>query len=109
MNLPLIQSLGVSNKAHIEAATDMVKKIGAKKVGVLGLAFKPGTDDLRESPVLEVIAALNEAGIEVVAHDTVITRATPIGANWAMCAMAAPACRLWQMICLKCCKTALMT
>ena len=78
VDLPLIQSLGTSNKAHIEAATDMVRRTGAKRVGVLGLAFKPGTDDLRESPVLEVIAALNAEGIEVVAHDTAITRATPL-------------------------------
>lgn len=78
VDLPLIQSLGTSNKAHIDAATDMVRKTGAKKVGVLGLAFKPGTDDLRESPILEVIAALNAEGIEVVAHDTAITRATPL-------------------------------
>lgn len=78
VDLPLIQSLGTSNAAHIDAATDMVRRSGAKRVGVLGLAFKPGTDDLRESPILEVIAALNAEGVEVVAHDTAITRDTPL-------------------------------
>jgi GDP-mannose 6-dehydrogenase len=78
VDLPLVQSLGASNRAHIDAAIDMVKASGAKRVGILGIAFKPGTDDLRESPILEVIAALNADGIEVVAHDTAITCDTPL-------------------------------
>ncbi len=76
--LPMIDSLTVSNKTHIAEAADMVRKTGAKKVGVLGLAFKPGTDDLRESPILEVIAALNAEGVEVMVHDVAITPETPL-------------------------------
>lgn len=83
VNLPMIDALGQSNKAQINAALDMVRATGAKKVGVLGLAFKPGTDDLRESPILEVIAALNEDGVEVVIHDTAITRDTPLAGQLA--------------------------
>ncbi|MGB0927974.1 MAG: nucleotide sugar dehydrogenase [Pikeienuella sp.] len=83
VDLPLINSLGVSNKTHIEEATAMVRKTGAKKVGVLGLAFKPGTDDLRESPILEVIAALNAEGVEVEIHDTAITPETPLAGQLA--------------------------
>lgn len=78
VDLPLIQSLGRSNRAHIDAAIQMVTKTGAKRIGVLGIAFKPGTDDLRESPILEVIAALLEAGKEVVVNDPAITKATPL-------------------------------
>ena len=78
VSLPMIDSLTVSNKTHIEEAAEMVRKTGAKKVGVLGLAFKPGTDDLRESPILEVIAALNAEGVEVMAHDVAITPDTPL-------------------------------
>ena len=78
VSLPMIDSLTVSNKAHIEEAAEMVRKTGAKKVGVLGLAFKPGTDDLRESPILEVIAALNAEGVEVMVHDVAITPDTPL-------------------------------
>ncbi len=78
VDLPLIQSLGSSNRAHIDEAIDMVRKTGAKRVGILGLAFKAGTDDLRESPILEVIGALNAEGVEVVAHDTAITKETPL-------------------------------
>ncbi|MGZ2258553.1 nucleotide sugar dehydrogenase [Roseobacter sp. A03A-229] len=78
VELPMIQSLGASNETHIDAALRMVRETGARKVGVLGLAFKPGTDDLRESPILEVIAALNADGVEVVIHDPAITRETPL-------------------------------
>ena len=78
VSLPMIENLDVSNKAHIDEAVRMIRETGAKRVGVLGLAFKPGTDDLRESPILEVIAQLREDGIEVVAHDPAITQATAI-------------------------------
>ena len=56
----------------------MALETGARKVAVLGAAFKPGTDDLRESPILEVIAALTDAGVEVSVHDTAITPETNI-------------------------------
>jgi len=78
VDLPMIESLGVSNKTHIERAVEMVRETGAKKVGILGLAFKQGTDDLRESPILEVIAALNAEGVEVAIHDPAITPSTPL-------------------------------
>jgi GDP-mannose 6-dehydrogenase len=78
VSLPLIESLGVSNATHIERAVEMARETGAKTIGVLGLAFKPGTDDLRESPILEVIAALNAEGINVVIHDPAITPETPL-------------------------------
>lgn len=78
VSLPMIDSLTGSNKTHIDEAAEMVRKTGAKKVGVLGLAFKPGTDDLRESPILEVIAALNAEGVEIMVHDVAITPETPL-------------------------------
>lgn len=81
VSLPMIETLGASNQAQIETATQMLRDTGAKRVGVLGLAFKPGTDDLRESPILEVIAALRAEGVEVIAHDPAITADTNIGAQ----------------------------
>ena len=83
VDLPMIQSLGVSNQSHIEQALEMTRKTGAKKVGILGLAFKPGTDDLRESPILEVIAALNAEGVAVSIHDPAITPETPLAGQLA--------------------------
>ncbi|MEM6385667.1 MAG: nucleotide sugar dehydrogenase [Pseudomonadota bacterium] len=78
VSLPLIENLGVSNREQIESAARMAVQTGAKRVGILGLAFKPGTDDLRESPTLEVIADLREQGVEIVAHDPAITCETAI-------------------------------
>lgn len=78
VTLPMIDSLGQSNQAQIAEAIDMALATGARKIGILGLAFKQGTDDLRESPILEVIAALNEKGIQVSIHDTAITAKTPL-------------------------------
>lgn len=78
VSLPLIGNLDRSNKEQIEEATRMVRETGAKRVGILGLAFKPGTDDLRESPILEVMAELNDRGIELKAHDAAFTKDTPL-------------------------------
>ncbi len=90
VDLPLICNLEASNRAQIDAATQMVKDTGAGTVAVLGLAFKPGTDDLRESPILEVIADLIDHGITVLAHDTAITRKTNIAGQLSYVAHAAP-------------------
>ncbi|MBO6636852.1 MAG: UDP-glucose/GDP-mannose dehydrogenase family protein [Roseitalea sp.] len=78
VSVPMIENLGTSNQAQIEEAIRMVRATGAKRVGVLGIAFKPGTDDLRESPILEVIAALRAEGVEIIAHDPAITAKTDI-------------------------------
>ena len=83
VSLPMIESLSKSNTTHIERAIEMVRETGAKTVGVLGLAFKPGTDDLRESPILEVIAALNAEGVNVLIHDPAITPQTPLAGQLA--------------------------
>lgn len=78
LDLPMIGNLDRSNKVQVELALDMVRATGARKVAVLGLAFKQGTDDLRESPILEVMAALLADGVDLVFHDAAITRDTRI-------------------------------
>ena len=90
VDLPMISGAMASNKAHIAEAVRMVRETGAKKVAVLGLAFKPGTDDLRESPILEVIADLAQDGVEVVAHDCAISTETQVGAQLAYVKHASP-------------------
>lgn len=88
VDLPLIGALEKSNVTQIAEAARLVKATGARRVAVLGLAFKPGTDDLRESPILEVMAELLEAGVEIVAHDPAITPETRIEAQLAYVAHA---------------------
>ncbi|MGB1234597.1 MAG: UDP-glucose dehydrogenase family protein [Planktomarina sp.] len=91
VNLPMVDALINSNQAHIETATKMARETGAETVGILGLAFKPGTDDLRESPILEVIAALKAEGKEVIIHDPAITRDTQLAGQLAYVQHGAPA------------------
>lgn len=81
VSLPLIEHLDASNRVQVDQAVQLVKDSGARRVAVLGLAFKPGTDDLRESPTLELIAALREAGIDVQTHDPAVTKDTNIAAQ----------------------------
>jgi GDP-mannose 6-dehydrogenase len=90
VDAPMITALTESNTAHINQATSMVLQSGAKRVGIMGLAFKPGTDDLRESPILEVISALIEEGIEVQAYDDAITPETQISAQLSYVRHASP-------------------
>ena len=65
VSLPLIDSLLVSNNHQITDALALIKSTGGKSVGLLGLTFKPGTDDLRESPILELMARLLRGGVRV--------------------------------------------
>ncbi|SFL42698.1 nucleotide sugar dehydrogenase [Shimia haliotis] len=78
VSLPLIGNLDNSNKEQIRQATEMLRGTGARRVGVFGIAFKPGTDDLRESPILEVMAALHAEGIELLVHDEAVSADTPV-------------------------------
>ena len=89
VRLPLVDSLGRSNAVQVSEALAMLRATGARRVGVLGLAFKPGTDDLRESPILEVMAALAAEGVALQAHDAVLSRAPlPPGRQQALAAGA---------------------
>lgn len=72
LDLPLIANIGASNDRHIDDAVERIVATGARAVGVLGLTFKAGTDDLRESPTLTLIGRLEAQGIRIVAHDPII-------------------------------------
>jgi len=93
VDLPMIKALERSNATQIAEAARLVAATGARRVAVLGLAFKPGTDDLRESPILEVMADLLEAGIKIAAHDPAITPETRIEAQLAYVAHASQGLR----------------
>ncbi|HEX5126481.1 MAG TPA: UDP-glucose/GDP-mannose dehydrogenase family protein, partial [Rhodocyclaceae bacterium] len=62
---PLLNALLPSNELQIERGLKMVTDKGSKKVGILGFSFKAGTDDLRESPLVEVIERLLGKGYEL--------------------------------------------
>jgi GDP-mannose 6-dehydrogenase len=69
VELPLIQSLTASNDRHVDQAVELLKPFEGQRIGFLGLTFKPATDDLRESPTLELMARLQAKGARLVAYD----------------------------------------
>jgi GDP-mannose 6-dehydrogenase len=79
--LPILEAVLDSNRRHIERAFHMVTAAGSRRVGLLGLAFKAGTDDLRESPIVTLVEMLIGKGYEVLIHDRDVSKANIIGAN----------------------------
>jgi GDP-mannose 6-dehydrogenase len=79
--LPMLSQLLASNDAHIDMAYRMIADGGRDKVAIFGLAFKPGTDDLRESPLVALAERLIGRGFEVGIFDSHVELARLTGAN----------------------------
>ncbi len=81
VELPILEAVLPSNYLQVEAARIKIHALGAKHVGVLGLSFKPGTDDLRESPVINLIRALWHDDINVMVYDPDVKLERMLGSN----------------------------
>jgi GDP-mannose 6-dehydrogenase len=81
LTLPMLGSVLGSNRAHIDHALDKVMVPGVKRVGMLGLSFKAGTDDLRESPLVAVAERLIGKGYQLRIFDSEVNLSRLIGAN----------------------------
>lgn len=79
--LPMLDAILRSNEAHIQAAVDLVRETGLRRVGLLGLSFKPGTDDLRESPLVALAETLIGKGYDLAVYDPLVNLDRLIGAN----------------------------
>jgi len=81
LQLPIIEAVLPSNRLQVEAVRMKVHELGARSVAVLGLSFKPGTDDLRESPVINLIQDLWQDGVDIVVHDPDVFPERMLGSN----------------------------
>lgn len=81
LDLPLLNAIMPSNQRQIEKAISMITGKGHRKIGILGFAFKAGTDDLRESPIVDVIEYLIGKGYELKLYDKNVNLAALTGAN----------------------------
>ena len=79
--LPLLSSILPSNDGQIREQVDAVLKTRKRKVGIVGLSFKPATDDLRESPMVTLAEALIGKGCDVRILDRNVSLARLMGAN----------------------------
>src|SRR5262245_5635453 len=78
---PLLSAILPSNESQIRRGIDAVLQTRKRRVGVVGLSFKPGTDDLRESPMVLLVEALIGKGCDVRILDRNVSTARLVGAN----------------------------
>ena len=78
---PVLESIMRSNQQQIDIAYQMIRRTNCKRIGVLGFSFKAGTDDLRESPMVELVERMIGKGYQVVVYDKNVSLANLQGAN----------------------------
>ena len=78
---PILNSILPANRIQIERGLSMIMATGKRRVGVLGFSFKAGTDDLRESPIVEVIETLVGKGYNLSIYDKNVSLAKTMGSN----------------------------
>lgn len=81
LDLPVLANIMRSNDVHVDDAIHLIERLKHRRLGFLGLSFKAGTDDLRESPILRVIGTLVGKGYAVLLHDPNIDMERVLGAN----------------------------
>ncbi|MBK8689371.1 MAG: nucleotide sugar dehydrogenase [Betaproteobacteria bacterium] len=81
VELPMLGALLPSNRLHLELALDKVLATGKRRIGFIGLSFKTGTDDLRESPMVALAEQLIGKGLSLLVYDPEVHLSRLIGAN----------------------------
>ncbi len=81
LQLPIMTSILPSNELQVTRGLQLIMEGGSKRVGILGFSFKAGTDDLRESPMIEIIERLIGKGYDLRIFDRNVNLAKLVGAN----------------------------
>jgi GDP-mannose 6-dehydrogenase len=81
LQLPILTAILPSNEMQVARGLQLIMQRGHKQIGILGFSFKAGTDDLRESPVIEVIERLIGKGHDLRIYDKNVQMARLVGAN----------------------------
>jgi len=81
VDVPVLLSVLQSNHLQIERALEMVLRANTRRIGLLGLSFKAGTDDLRESPIVSLAESLISKGMQLAIYDRQVSLAHLLGAN----------------------------
>lgn len=81
LQLPLLQAVSASNDRHVDLAAELVLRDRPRRVAIYGLAFKPGTDDLRNSPAVRLAKRLLGEGVRLRIYDPWVNTAQLTGAN----------------------------
>lgn len=80
-HLPVLEAILPSNQLQVKRGIEMIIAAGCKSIGMLGFSFKAGTDDLRESPLVEVLETLLGKGYQIKIYDRNVSLARLHGAN----------------------------
>lgn len=81
LDTPVLASIDESNQNHIQFAIKQIENSGKRKIGILGLSFKAGTDDMRNSPIVNIIEHLHGKGYEIKIYDKNVSISRLIGKN----------------------------
>jgi len=81
VDTPILSAILPSNRVHIDHALSLVLASKMKRIGLMGLSFKEGTDDLRESPIVTLAERLIGKGYSLSIYDRNVKLASLVGAN----------------------------
>ena len=81
VELPMLSSILQSNRIHLDWAIQKILGSGRRRIGLIGLSFKPGTDDLRESPLVQLAEHCIGKGLNVIVYDPEVHLSRLLGAN----------------------------